>query len=668
VRDTRRLLRGGLLALVAGVVASLAWTLRPRSPQLRVDASPAPASPGQASPGGSPPPQVTQMSDLVYVSQKSGKQSFELRAKKMSGREQEQIKLEVVQMEFAYVAHGEPGKGHVVSDECLYFPARQEAFFQGHVRLTTADGVDLTTDQLIYDGLQGRANSPKPVTFKKKDLSGRARSMSYDANGGELQLDGEVFLRSEDEREGALEIESARAVFRREQGEAEFTDDVRLRRGVDRLNSARLTLQGGEDELRRLHATGDVVVRSSTTALPGAPAAKRASGPRELRSQVFDVSLREDRTLEEAVAREDAVLVVQPGPGQPRERKTLKGSVLTFRWDDKGRLAELLGQKDTEFVGEPLAPDKSPPRRVKSRNFQVLFEPETGEVNSVEFNKDVEFERGAQKARSDRGFYDGKESKLTLNEEPTLQDTEQGSRLEAETIELFTNTGDARARHGVRHTLERGTGVAGGLIGGDDVAVVSARNFQYEAKSHTARYREGALLRSGKSELRATEIRRIDPGPGQRRLEASGDVVTLMFPRTTPGEPERKPIDARAQEMTYEESKRRLVYKGDVVLTQAEVRTKSPEAILLLSKDGGELERLEAFDPVELKQDKRTATGQRAVYTPGDKTILVTGQKVELKDESQQVQGRSLTLFVGDDRILVDGREQARTETILRKK
>jgi LPS export ABC transporter protein LptC/lipopolysaccharide transport protein LptA len=665
VRDTRRLLRGGLLALVAGVLASVVWTLQRRPTQV-VDASPSPSA-GQASPG-SPPPQSTRMSDLVYVSQKAGKQNFELRAKKMTGREQEEIKLQVVQMDFVYVSHGEPGKGQIVSDECVYFPARQEAFFQGHVRLTTADGVDLTTDQLIYDGQQGRANSPKPVGFKKKDLSGRALSMSYDANGGELQLDGEVFLRSEDEREGALEIESARAVFRREQGEAEFTDEVKLRRGADQLSSAKLILYGGEDELRRFKASGDVVVNSSGTALPGAPAAKRSTGSRELRSQVFEVSLRADRTLEEAVARDDAVLVVLPGPGQARERKTLKGSVLTFRWDDKGRLSELLGQKDTEFVGEPLPPDKSPPRSVKSRNFQALFEPETGAVNSVEFNKDVEFERGPQKARSNRGYYDGKESKLMLNEEPTLRDTEQGSRLEAEAIELFTESGDARARHGVRHTLERGAGAAPGMLGGDETAVISARNFQYEAKSHTARYREGALLRSGKSELRATEIRRIDPGPGQRRLEASGDVVTLMFPRAKPGEPERKPIDARAQEMTYEESKRRLSYKGDAVLTQAEVRTKSPEAVLLLSKDGGELERLEAFDPVELIQDKRTATGQRAVYTPADKTIVVTGQKVELKDEAQQVQGRSLTFFVGDDRILVDGREEARTETILRKK
>ena len=197
---------------------------------------------------------------------------------------------------------------------------------------------------------------------------------------------------------------------------------------------------------------------------------------------------------------------------------------------------------------------------------------------------------------------------------------------------------------------------------------MTSRVFEYQAGAQLARYREGALLRSGKSELRAAEIRRIDAGPGQRRVEASGDVVTLMFPRPKPGEADRAPIDVRAQEMGYDEAKREIVYKGDTVLTQADVRTKSPQAILLLSADGGDLERLEAFDPVELTQTTRTAKGGRAVYTPGDKRIVVTGDKVELKDETQQVQGRTLTFFVGDERILVDGHEEARTETILKKK
>ena len=71
---------------------------------------------------------------------------------------------------------------------------------------------------------------------------------------------------------------------------------------------------------------------------------------------------------------------------------------------------------------------------------------------------------------------------------------------------------------------------------------------------------------------------------------------------------------------------------------------------------------------MELVQGARKATGQRAVYTPAAKSILITGDKAEMKEDKQQIQGRSLTFYMGDDRILVDGREEARTETIFRKK
>jgi lipopolysaccharide export system protein LptA len=127
-------------------------------------------------------------------------------------------------------------------------------------------------------------------------------------------------------------------------------------------------------------------------------------------------------------------------------------------------------------------------------------------------------------------------------------------------------------------------------------------------------------------------------------------------------------MEARSQEMTYEEAKREARYKGDVSLVQADVKTKSQQALLVLAEDGGSLQRLEATEAVELRQATRIATGQKAVYTPPDKSIVVTGDKVELVDETQKVSGPSLKFFVGDDRILVDGREVARTETILRKR
>lgn len=667
--NLQRWLRGGLLALVVAVLGSVAWTLRRPAASPRPEPAPAVAVP---SPGPSAA-QATRMGDLVYRSVKGGRESFSLRARSMSGREQEQLKLESVDAEFGYVADGQPGRGRIVSDECLYYPARQEAHFQGRVRLRTEDGLELLGDELVYDGEAGGARSTKPVSFRRQRLSGSANGMEYVAETGRLQLDGDVVVRVADQGAGETVIRSAQARFERSGGEALFQERVELTRGGDRLTAARLTLQGTMDELDRIRAAGDVVVRSTSDAIPGTahgPARPdRRSGPRELRAQQLDVNVRPDHSLEEAVASEDAVLVVLPGPGQAKERRTLKGAVLTFRWDEQGRLVEVLGQKDAEFLGEPLPPDARPARRLRSRNFTAHLDPVSGAIRDAEFNKDVEFERGTQKAKADRADLSGEEGRLTLNEEPSLIDEEQGSRLEANTIDLFTQTGDVRARYAVRHTLSQRPGRRDAFPGSDaDLAVVTSRFFEYESAAHLARYREGALLRSGRSELRATEIRRVDLGPGRRRLEASGDVVSLLASRAKPGVPAEPPLDGRAQEMSYDEATHLVAYSGDAVLVQGEVSTKSPRALLQLAADGSELVKLEAFDPVELRQGSRIANGERAVYTPADKTIVVTGRKVDLKDESQQVHGRTLTFYVGDDRILVDGREEARTETILRRK
>ncbi len=54
-------------------------------------------------------------------------------------------------------------------------------------------------------------------------------------------------------------------------------------------------------------------------------------------------------------------------------------------------------------------------------------------------------------------------------------------------------------------------------------------------------------------------------------------------------------------------------------------------------------------------------------YKPAEGSVAVVGSSVELVEGSQRVQGRSLIFFTGDDRILVDGREEARTETVLRR-
>jgi lipopolysaccharide transport protein LptA len=120
--------------------------------------------------------------------------------------------------------------------------------------------------------------------------------------------------------------------------------------------------------------------------------------------------------------------------------------------------------------------------------------------------------------------------------------------------------------------------------------------------------------------------------------------------------------------MVYEEAASKVVYKGDVEIRQGDILTKSPEATAFLTKDGNDVERLLAGEPVEVHQGQRRANGDRGVYTPSDETFVLTGEKVVLFDVDRRLEGRVLTFESGSDRIRVDGREEERTEAVFKRK
>ena len=107
---------------------------------------------------------------------------------------------------------------------------------------------------------------------------------------------------------------------------------------------------------------------------------------------------------------------------------------------------------------------------------------------------------------------------------------------------------------------------------------------------------------------------------------ATGGVVALLHPQ---GEGRQgQPLDARATEMTYDEAQRRAVFRGDSVIRQGEMATRSPEATLTLDAQGNSLRSLVAGSPVDVTFGPRRASGARATYEPGPGTLTIVVQEV----------------------------------------
>jgi LPS export ABC transporter protein LptC len=659
-----------LAALLLGLAVAVGLTLR--SPQEAPAPPEASLAPGQ--------PDLTRTGDLAYRIFRDGKESLVLHAKGMEGSEKEELRFTQVTLTFGYMASGEPGRGTINADECRYSPAQQKAAFRGHVVVQTSDTFELRTDALNYRADRGVARSDKPVTFKRKDMSGSATGFIYHAESGTVELQEDVVVRLRDPDQVPGEIKSRRALLEKDKGSLEFQGSVRAVQGADTLSAETYYVEFVKQTraFRRATAYGDAVLtlRGAGGGLAGpAPATLRQSGPRVLRAPKLDLWFRPDRSLEEVSAGPGAELRLQPGPNEPQGPRTLRARVLVFRMDSQGRVTEVQGQKDSSFLSEAPKGSSTPPLEGACRSFLARLDPQSGEVREIQFLRDVAFQRGTQRATGGRGRFDA-EGLLRLVRKPELVDSARRMRLSAATLEMQTRTGDLAAQGGVRHVVEAQSPAAGGgglLAPGGGTTLVVAQEFAHDQAQRSTRYSGEALMRLGSDEVRAGRITVVERPDGKRMLTAEEGVVSRF--QAQPGRAaaaggEAKPaapIEVRAKVMVYDEGQGKIAYRQDVVLRQERLVTRSPRADLTLTPDGRGLASLTAGEPVEMVEGQRKVVGQRATYTPQDEKVVVEGERVVLTGPGQEAQGRTLTLHVGDDRILVDGREESRTETVFRK-
>ena len=652
-------MRRGLLVLVLAIGVSVVWTYR------RGRGAPPPV----ASPAGNPElPRTTKLTFRSFRGDATAPR-LEVNAETQVGREEEELRLGGVHASFTYMQQGQEGKAFIVSDECIYTPTLKKAVFQGHVTLTTADGVELRTERIVYRGDKDAAHSDYPVEFRRKDVSGSSHGMSYDAAEGRMQFPAEVVVRIENGSNPVGEIRAGEAVLIEADKTLYFGGGVTVVQGGDRLTSQRLEADFGEDHvIYRARAIENVVLEGAAGSFPGATGAAAEGGERRLTARRLDLWIRPDRTISEALAGPEAELTMMPGPKDAKEKRRISAKFLKFTFDERQRITELSGDKDGSLVIEPLGGGPAPPRTMGCESFLAKLDPQTGQVQTVDFKKEVSFVQGARHGTAQEASYDGPSGMLYLTHDPVLIDDEQGSELHARAVDVTTQTGDLAARGEVRQLLRpRGPSSGSLLGGGKEPILITSGTLAYTAAQHTARYRAGALVRSGLDEVRAPEIRLQDQ-EGQRRLEAVGGVVSHFHPRDPAGgrEGAPSPLEGKSREMTYDEGDRRIVYKGEATLRQGDLTLRSPEATVRLAADGSQLETLVAGEPVEIEQGTRRAHARRAVYTPADKKMVLTGDRVVLTDPDREVHGRSVVFHVGDDRVIVDGQGLARTQSVFR--
>lgn len=665
------LLRGVALVAVVGVVLAVVQSLnRPRS-KGDPGGSAGPSPPvGTASPGRSPEryaptdPKAETLEALVFESfTAAGKKGVQLEAKGSSGRESERRFLDGVKARIPFVSQGRQASMEIVADHAQHVASRPSALFQGHVRMTTDDGLVLETDELFYDGRDGLAQSERKVTWRRKDISGEAIGMLYEGWSDSITFFKDVRIRLRDPDDAPADIDADAGCLSRDQNTLFLEGNVRVVQGGNRTRSGALALFFGEDRAiyRAVFRDGFELITQGDTAGLGF-SFPRASGRKTIRGRRLDVTFGEGRALEEVSAGPEAVMIVEPGPSDPPERREIRGDSLTFKFAPGGKLREYLGTSGTSVRFIPLDPSAGEPRSISATDFVATIDPATGEAQNITFIENVVFERKNQKGKGAKADFSEKTARMVVSGGATFDDSLAKVALTAGSIDIDTKTGSFRAWGGVRHTQKGGLpGAPFGAPGADLLA--TSRQVLYDAPLKTTKYTERVIFRAGGDEMRAAAIETIESAQGPT-ITAETEVEILVA-----GGVSGTGIDARATKMVYTPTDRTFAFEGTAEVRQKDFETKAPVIrVSLVQASGFEIRSLEAKGVgVTIKAGERRAEGTQLAYTPKDGRVAMSGAPVKLEDQGRLVQGKSITFSTSGDRVEVVG-EEGRTETVLQRK
>jgi lipopolysaccharide export system protein LptA len=126
----------------------------------------------------------------------------------------------------------------------------------------------------------------------------------------------------------------------------------------------------------------------------------------------------------------------------------------------------------------------------------------------------------------------------------------------------------------------------------------------------------------------------------------------------------KEPITVTADALEYDYKANVVVYRGDVIATQGDVKVRSDRLTVTLAperdtggadhKSSPRLQQIVAVGNVRIDNGTRWATGGRAVFEQGTRTLVLTETPV-LHDGSNEVAGDRVVVYLDENRSVVEG-------------
>ena len=578
-------------------------------------------------------------------------------------------------------------------------PSGDAISLTGEVRLVSSDGLVVETAEASHQMSDRVVRIPGPATFNLGRLRGSGVGMTLDRGGDLLSVHDQATLSVAPDEAGTGEVEaSARtATLARRDGYVRFQDEAVILRDGRRMSADVAVGHLSEDES---FLTGLELQGHSRIEIDGAAAgALETMEARDINLGYSDDGAR----IENAVLAGDAVIEFSGEAGGVG--RSVAAGLLNVGLDTDGATVRSLDGREgvrLEFPADAGAPARTilassldggdegqgaltrarltgeveyresirPPaaaRVVRARELDLGFSPGLAGITEARFTGEVHLEEGDLSASARTADYDLAIGLIDLRGGPGAVPwvADAGFRVDADHILLTIEGPRVVASGTVRSVLRAPPGEGDesvrmpGFLTGDLPVNVTGVDLDYDGAASRATYRGGARLFQGDSVVVGETIV-IDTEAGN--LTATGSAgSTLPVRDENEGDGGTLVMTiASADALDYREDLRRLTYTGRAHVDgpQGDLLGRQIELYL---RDDNTLERVEAYDEVELRESGRVATGARLSFTAEDRKYVMSGTPARFVGDCSESTGPVLTFYRSADQILIDGQQTSRT-------
>ncbi|MFQ5665924.1 MAG: lipopolysaccharide transport periplasmic protein LptA [Candidatus Binatia bacterium] len=117
----------------------------------------------------------------------------------------------------------------------------------------------------------------------------------------------------------------------------------------------------------------------------------------------------------------------------------------------------------------------------------------------------------------------------------------------------------------------------------------------------------------------------------------------------------REPIEVSADALEYDYRSRVLTYKGNVVVTQGDMKLETDKLTVTVDEHADRrVKEIVADGHVRLSKGDRWATAGHAVFDETQHTVVLS-RNAELHDGSSQVSGDRVVVYLDQERSVIEG-------------